>query len=40
MFAGQEEADMGKQLEEMMILRSNGYNGWEVFMGKPEEDLG
>lgn len=38
--ACQEEADVGEQRGGMMMLRSNEHHDFEVFMGKPEEDLG
>ena len=38
--ACQEEADMGEQRGGMMMLRSNEHRDFEVFTGKPAEDLG
>lgn len=31
---------MREEIEGMKMLRSNGHNDIEIFMGKPEEELG
>lgn len=37
---GLKGGDKREEIEGMKMLRSNGHNGIEIFMGKPEEELG